>query len=108
MNRSFFFKTIEFVLLFYQFFNEYGEAKFGLTKVMVCDVDTEGLMFTQFNDSDCLPELSNEFVVRYYATHLQHFKDLPTQDEFIELMQHFCATIYKLSFTTSRLILQNI
>lgn len=102
MNERFFGTTVKFVLLYRQFLNDYGAHKFGSSKKLRDSRSDTASPFTLISDSDCLPELSNEFILNFYEANKLR-KGMPAKNDLVDLMEHFCASIYNLGFTTSQL-----
>lgn len=97
-NQGFFTLMVKFVLLFRECFN-YSKNKLNVNK-------EEHPEYSAKLSGETLPDLCNEFYTEFLD--LNSFfgiDDDKSQNDIIEIIQHFCIWLYKNSYTKSKLSL---
>lgn len=99
-NKSYFSLVLKFILLFRECLN------LSMSKKEVPYEDKKE--FSQYGNTESLPELCNEFVADFLEpSNYFGIESESDRCELIELIQHFCYWLFKNDYTKSKLTLSN-
>jgi len=105
-NKSFLMIVLKIVILLRTFINKYKNIQMEMYKKYFPNKMLGNKEFTEYFDSENVPDLCNEFVSEYLWS-FDYF-GLNTDNnisEIIEIIQYFCYWLYENNYTTSKLTL---
>ncbi len=105
-NKEYFLFVFKFIILFRECLNKYKNIELENTLLLFDDKISKDIReFTQYYDSELVPEICNEFITEYLISNEYFGMSREYFNEFIEIVQHLCFWLYENNYTSSKLSL---